>query len=268
MNFEINALCLIKNEDDIISQTLNHALLYCHKIFVIDNGSTDSTWDIVKTLASENQRIVPYTQTFSPYCRGLRKIPFLELCAGIPQDSWWLVLDADEFLAEDPNLVIQQAMREGANLIRTWQIQFYFTEIDFLNCEKGIDNRKTPIIHRRRYYEINWQEKRLFRNIEGLIWKDHNNTPTNLGRPCSRLIMNRHYPYRDPEQIMKRLDTKPKKSSVNGQPDPNAWKSLIKDSRALKYHAEGSSWSFSLSGISHYYGKSLLRRFKKKLGQL
>ena len=35
------------------------------------------------------------------------------------EDDWWLVLDGGEFLAENPQPVIEQAVKKGAGLIRT-----------------------------------------------------------------------------------------------------------------------------------------------------
>ena len=55
-NFKIGAICPVKNEDDIIPQTLVHATQYGDQIFAIDNGSTDQTWDVVRALASTKRR--------------------------------------------------------------------------------------------------------------------------------------------------------------------------------------------------------------------
>jgi hypothetical protein len=36
---KLNAICMVKDEDDIIEQTLAHAVRYCDKIYVLDNGT-------------------------------------------------------------------------------------------------------------------------------------------------------------------------------------------------------------------------------------
>lgn len=43
-------------------------------------------------------------------------------------------------------------------------MQFYFTEVDLRQWEESKDSRDKSVFDRRRYYLINWQEKRLFRN--------------------------------------------------------------------------------------------------------
>lgn len=37
---KLNAICIIKNEADIIIETLHNALRFCDTIYVFDNGST------------------------------------------------------------------------------------------------------------------------------------------------------------------------------------------------------------------------------------
>ena len=55
---KIYAISLIKNEADIIEKNLIEASKWCDKIFVYDNGSTDGTWEIVKSLSSN--KIIPF----------------------------------------------------------------------------------------------------------------------------------------------------------------------------------------------------------------
>ncbi len=59
-NLKICAICLVKNEDDIIPQTLVHATQYGDQVFAIDNGSMEQTWDVVRALARTESRIVPF----------------------------------------------------------------------------------------------------------------------------------------------------------------------------------------------------------------
>src|SRR5215469_5799531 len=187
---KLNAITLVKDEDDIIAQSLRYATQYCDRIFVLDNGSTDETWDIVQSLAHQNQAIVPFEQTSRPYGDGLRGIVYNAVHGQLSDDDWWLILDADEFPAEDPRPAIETAVRERADIIYTWHVQFFFTEKDLENWEQGRDRRDVPIFHRRRYYHINTQEPRLFRNrirsYPNVRVKDF--VPDCLRRVCSRRI--------------------------------------------------------------------------------
>ncbi len=64
--YGLNGICLVKNEEDIIAQSLQHAAGFCDRIFVIDNGSTDATWPIVQSLHRENDAIIPFRQVWEP----------------------------------------------------------------------------------------------------------------------------------------------------------------------------------------------------------
>src|SRR5579864_5160597 len=154
---KLYGLCLVKNEDDIIAQSLTYAAQYCDRIFVLDNGSTDETWGIVQLLAQHNKAVVPFKQTSKPFSNGLRAMVYNAMHRDLSEDDWWLILDSDEFLAEDPRPVIETALKEGADIVKTWHIQFCFTEKDLEAWEQRRDRRDIPIFDRRRYYKINWQ---------------------------------------------------------------------------------------------------------------
>ena len=261
--YKIYGICLVKNEDDVITQTLNHAATYCEKIFVLDNGSTDRTWEIVRSLSQVNPRIVLFAQTLEPFRRSLRSLVYYEVGAELSEDDWWLILDGDEFLAEDPQPIIRQAVREGADVIRTWQISFGFTEEDLRAWEEGRDSRDKPIFERRRYYRIDWQEKRLFPNRRDVSWGG-TIVPASLKKTCTRRILNRHYPLRDPEQIQKRLLARFGHPSCFHHVTSPDWRHVIRDSRRLVFYRDGDPWRFLLSGLAHYHRCKLKRRLRKK----
>jgi glycosyltransferase involved in cell wall biosynthesis len=257
----IDAICLVKNEDDVIAQSLLFATQYCDRIFVIDNGSTDDTWTIVNDLARQNPVIVPFEQTLSPYGDWLRARVFNEIHSKRPDDHWWMILDADEFFAEDPRVAIDAAVRQRADLITTWQIQFYFTDRDLHAWTEGKDCREEPIVSRRRYYQINWQEPRLFRNRSQRRWDTQASikVPDGLSRTSSYRPLNRHYQFRDPEQMNKRVTLR------YGHPlfphvQSAEWRAHIRDSRSLKFHRDDDAWHFSASGLARFYRKTAYHR--------
>ena len=263
---KLYAICLIKDEDDIIAQTLTYAVRHCDKIFVIDNGSSDRTWEIVQELAEQNPQIVPFEQTYLAYNDALRARVYNQVHQELSDDDWWMILDSDEFMAEDPKALIHEAMHDKADIIRSWQIQFYFTEKDLAEWEAGRDGREVPIFQRRRYYLINWQEPRLFRNQTGPVWdvKINNGVPNGLKRIWQRRVLNRHYQYRDPVQMEKRLKLRFGHPSFRAHVTSADWKSAIRDSHKLNYHKEGDSWRFSLSGVIYYYRKTILYMLQGK----
>lgn len=257
---KLYAICLVKNEDDIITQTLNHAAGHCEKIFVLDNGSTDRTWELIQSLSRVNHRIVPFGRSFEPFRDSLRSLVYYEVCSELSEDDWWLVLDSDEFLAEDPQPVIAQAVQERAEVIRTWQVVFYLTDVDLRAWEEGRDSRDKPIFERRRYYQINSQEKRLFRNQRDLSWTS-GNVPRGLKNVCTRRIFNRHYVFRDPPQVEKRLLTAEIAGRAYARNVGREWRTLVKDARRLDFYREGEPWRFHIWPATTYYRK----RFKRQL---
>ena len=46
--FKIYSLLLVKNEADIIRTSILAAAQWSDKVIVMDNGSTDGTWEIVQ----------------------------------------------------------------------------------------------------------------------------------------------------------------------------------------------------------------------------
>ena len=63
----IYGLSLVKNEADIIEQSLRAAATWCSRIYVFDNGSDDGTWEMVQQLSLKLLQIIPYKQDFCPY---------------------------------------------------------------------------------------------------------------------------------------------------------------------------------------------------------
>jgi hypothetical protein len=150
---------------------------------------------------------VPFLQVDRPYSNGLRALAHEAFRRDRAATDWWLVLDGDEMLAEAPGPVIASAEAEGASPIWAWQAHFYFTDRDLAEWEAGRDDRRRPITARRRYYAINWQEPRLFRNRPDTAWDGtkHPKLPPGLGRRARRLVVNRHYQFRDPPQMAIRM---------------------------------------------------------------
>ena len=276
----IFGLCVVKNEDDIIAHTLTFARQYCERIFVLDNGSTDRTWSIVQDLARRDSGIVPFQQTTEIFNQALRSRIYNAFHSELSDNDWWLILDGDEFLAEDPRPLIQLATRLRADRVNAWQIQFFFTDRDVAEWQRDADSRDRPVFDRRRHYLINWQECRLFRNCPRRTWDvgvDYQ-LPHWLGPVCKRRILNRHYQYRDPEQIEKRLRLRYGHPTSFKHVRSMDWQSVIVDSRNLNEHRDGEPWRFSLSGVLYFYRhfwhariRSLvrggaLRRFKRLVG--
>ena len=62
---KLNAICIIKNEVDIIADTLDCALEFCDTIYVFDNASTDGSWEVICAKVAQDSRIVIAAHTLS-----------------------------------------------------------------------------------------------------------------------------------------------------------------------------------------------------------
>ena len=219
----IHAICLAKNEGDVIAETLRFASNFCHKIYVFDTGSIDDTWQQVQKAA--NNVVVPFRQESVPFSDGLRAQVFNAVRDNFTIVDWLYILDADEFLAKDPRQAIRIAEQEGAQQINTIQYNFHFTDVDWQRYQKGLESRETPIAQRCRYYRFTNIEQRLFQINADLTWSEQSDAGNPHGymapkgqkklKKCSYKIPNCHYQYRDPEQIQLRLKTRRSARDVN-----------------------------------------------------
>jgi len=57
-----HCLMVLRDEADIIVQTLIHLLDWADGIYLLDVGSTDGTWDLVQDMARKDKRVVPFKQ--------------------------------------------------------------------------------------------------------------------------------------------------------------------------------------------------------------
>ena len=96
MPFKIYSLLLVKNEADIIRASLMSAIQWSDKVIIIDNGSTDGTWEIVQELAAQDPRIVAFMQYTGGFHIGLRAKAFRAFRNELTNHDWWCVsFDAD-----------------------------------------------------------------------------------------------------------------------------------------------------------------------------
>ena len=206
----VYGVMIAKNEADIIGQSLVNGLNYCEKVIVMDNMSTDGTWEVVEDLAHRYPgRILAHCRIDQKFHDCLRSVGYNAFHHELSARDWWLRFDADEFLNEDPFPILALAEQEGADFVRANQMEFALTDLDIEAIQRGEDSRELPIEQRRRHYRVTWREFRFFRNDPSVTWDVglNNQFPQNLskGRVCSRSIYNRHYAHRDIEQLKTRI---------------------------------------------------------------
>ena len=197
-------VCFVKNEEDIIADSVTHAAQFCHKVFVVDNASTDRTWDVVNGLELEN--VVPVCSrdfVFRDYLR-LRFMDAKKEELGI--NNWWYIFDADEFLLEDPFEAIAQAETENTDCIAVEMINFYLTKEEVRRMQKS--GRKETWRDRKWYIPNGSGKVEFFKNTRYLDYGVYDFIPSGVLKECSRRLLLKHYPYRSLAQLEKRVHTR------------------------------------------------------------
>jgi glycosyltransferase involved in cell wall biosynthesis len=205
---QIFGLCLVKNEADIIAQSLEAAIEWCDYIFVYDNGSDDGTWEIVSELATRSHRIVPFKRDDKPFQDSLRHEIFEHYREKARDGDWWCRCDADEFYIDDPRKFLDRVPTD-CDVVWSASFQFYFTDQDaalYRINPHAFDDSK-PIQEKCRYYRNDWSEPRFFRHHPAVRYETHD-WPIGLGQSYPRRIRLKHFQSRSPAQILKRFATR------------------------------------------------------------
>jgi hypothetical protein len=206
---KIRGLCMVKNEADVIGQSLSAASDWCDSIYVWDNGSTDGTWETVLALSRTLPPVVAERRDTRPFREALRGELFRDHLAEATVGDWWCVLDADEFYIDDPRGFLAAVPGEFDEVWAA-SFEYYFTEKDVARFEEDPSSYadEVPVEQKLQFYLNNWSEPRFFRLSKRIAWKPEAAWPENLGPAYPVRIRLKHFQYRSPEQIQKRLETR------------------------------------------------------------
>jgi len=201
-------MCLVKNEADIIAECLLSAAKWCDAIYVYDNGSDDGTWEIVISLARTVGCLIPFKQDNVPFRDSIRGEIFERYRHQSTQGEWWCRLDADEFYIDDPRTFLAE-VPPSFDVVWSAKFQYYFTEQELARYEldpHAFDDG-VPVAQKCRHYLNNWSEPRFFRYHPQLSYRE-GDWPRPLGPSFPERIRVKHFQYRSPSQISKRLATR------------------------------------------------------------
>ncbi len=200
----ILSICLVKNEADVLGHCLAEAQRWSDRIFVFDNGSTDGTWELVQALASDV--IVPWKRDDRPYNDGIRSLVFDHFRHEARAGDWWCKLDADEFYMTDPREFLAKVPQRH-HVVWGLAVNFYLTraDLDTVDFAAGFEQVRPKI----RHYRADSSEARFFRHRDKLVWPTENASwPLHMGVVHPEMIPFRHYQFRSPEQMLRRLETR------------------------------------------------------------
>jgi glycosyltransferase involved in cell wall biosynthesis len=203
------ALLPVRDEADIIEQCLEHALHWADGIYVFDTGSVDNSWEIVQDFAGRDKRVVPIRKesVFFSETR-LRGYMFHIARQQMRDGDWFLRVDADEFHHISPPEFLRGCMRKHETVAyhQYYDFRLLQSELDAWNRgEETLRDRERPIEDRRRHYTVNtYSEPRFCRYRRTMQWPPTVSFPFNVGYVARERLPIRHYPHRDPVQLVRR----------------------------------------------------------------
>ena len=240
---KLYGIWVAQNEADIIRETLEffRKTQFYERIFFYDLGSEDNTFDIAceyPDIIREPQRLlVPYS--------GQLRVDLINRHRDWYRDGDWIaIIDSDEFYLHEPSLTIAAAEKEHAEVIETYFATFYLTDTEVATWHS--EDLSASIRERRRYYVVNWSEARFYK----FVTTPRSDTCINIaGNMASHFPLHTHYPYRSPEQITAKVQSRLKNRAAGGNSQYHIfsadWRSyIVKHTELQRY--DGASITYGL----------------------
>lgn len=235
--FKIYSLLVVKNEVDVIAASLKDACRWCDKIIVIDNGSTDGTWEQIQQLAQTYPQIIPWLRYEGPFHIGLRAKAFKAFRHEMTCHDWWNVrLDADEFYPGNVREFLSNVPMRYRT-IKKESTDYVLTQEDLLQNDFSGDFEKDKQLFSHAL-ATRRKERRFMRHSAVLCWMSHWRYPHPWGRVYRQCIPVDHYQYRSPEQMKKRHLTR-QKAKADGcgsfsHEQGNSWREYVPTNQQLQ----------------------------------
>ena len=232
---KIFCICMVKNESDIIAQTLKDAASWANSIFVYDNGSTDDTWEKVLTLSKSDVTVVPYKSDPKPFSNSMRCEPFTTFRHQAEEGDWWCILDSDEIYAENPRYFLKN-IPFFYQIVWAISIQYKLTDEDLRIFEEDPARYgdEVPVAEKIRYYRTDWSEARFFRYNQKLVWPKDRAFPL-AGAVYPERILMKHYKHRSPTQLRQRLDVRKGVGEFRHENSDAEWQNYIMRATEMDY---------------------------------
>lgn len=215
-----HAFMLVRDEGDILAQTIAHLLTWCDALHVLDTGSTDATWDIVREAASRDPRVRPFEHREQVMRIGLRGLMFEAARREYRRGDWIAYVDADEFYHVPPPVFVREHVAPREGRVFTQHYEFVILRSEMERWERGgVRMRTIPDIceDRTRYFVDDFMvlEARLFRFRPGMRWPIEHSNPLFPGVAAQARIPVRHYRWRSPAQIEQRLALRQRMAKIS-----------------------------------------------------
>jgi glycosyltransferase involved in cell wall biosynthesis len=259
---------VVKNEADIIELCLQEASKWSDHIYIYDNGSTDGTWE--KALSLKNEIIIPWKQDDKPFQESLRGEVFNAFEHKASPGDWWCRLDSDEFYTQSPKHFLTSVKR-GFHVVWGIAIEYYLSLKDVNSIDFSLP--VSQIIPQIQFYKAENSEPRFFMHRKGLTWDANGAWPHHMGLVNPDRILYRHYKYRTPDQIQKRLNTR-RDARAKGftgwdHAKDDDWQQKLVNSEELHYDSQDGHYIIDVAKLPSHMEpvhKRLMKRFMHGVG--
>ena len=205
-----HGMMVVRDEADVLAQTLDDLLRWIDGVYILDTGSTDGTWNIVQDYARRDRRVKPLYSRPLVFKEGLRARVFDAVREQIDPGDWVLRVDGDEFYHIPPPQFVRERLHPLDSAVHLQWYFFRLTTDEVAAYGSGavdvMQDRQRSITDRRRFYKVStYAEPRMFRYRKSVRWPEAASFPYNAGFVSRERIPIRHYPHRDPLQMEQRF---------------------------------------------------------------
>lgn len=230
MPVRVFGMMTVRDEEDIIEESLSHAAAMFDTVLVVDCGSSDGTPIIAKRIATQNENVKFVASIEPATSMQVKRHIWAHFKNTLSWSDWWCFADADEFIDAKYREILYSPNMKLCDHIIGEHVNFYYKKKEYIeDLSEDIEElRRISVRERRKFYRYHTKQVRFFRNLPWLKWNGDAPLPDFLSCPAPKRIRFYHYQYRDPKQIASRVEIR-KKEYYRSDPSNLHW--LKKDAR-------------------------------------
>lgn len=200
---------IVRDEADVIPETLAHLCTWADEIVILDTGSVDGTREIIDQWQRDESRIRVLEHDPIFYSNAARKIIFDAARSRMRRGDWFVRADADEFYPVSPPEFVARWCRGCDGQVFKHAFDSTLTEAEFERWRS--DPASSPLeaasVRERglKFAENDYLEPRMNRYRPSMRWHAGEFAPRRGGVPCERRLTIEHFRYRHPMQLARRL---------------------------------------------------------------